>query len=283
VTSEAEFGVGTRLADSPEKDRPHPEEVAPVDHPYFDLNYPKDVRELTSYFVLDSLLRSRIECGFESDTTRWEETVNVYLVHLLSTIVHAPTLGAYAAERDIDVFEQVRHSTDSRFKCEVYRVNADHLLLSTGIFTDSPFVEREGVRVFEGDARDRIGRGKAYYHYASHFSDRVRAAPPAVSHVLAQLSAEFEKYVTVLFHMRGEYFNLYERMNDTQFASLAEKFFGGLPPLADADVPKLRDGFLDAYWVWHQTPTPETRAALDDAIKRLRDADPDFEFPLPEA
>jgi hypothetical protein len=101
--------------------------------------------------------------------------------------------------------------------------------------------------------------------------------------VLAQLSAEFERYVTVLFHMRGEYFNLYERMNDTQFASLAEKFFGGLPPLADADVPKLRDGFLDAYWVWHQSPTPETRATLDDAIKRLRDADPDFEFPLPEA
>lgn len=254
-----------------------------MDHPYFDLNNPSDLRELTSYFVLDALLRSRIECGFESDTTKWEETVNVYLVHLLSTIVQAPSLGAYTADRDIDVFEQVRDSTDSRFKCEVYRVNADHLLLSTGIFTDSPFVEREGIRVFENDARDRIGRGKAYYHYASHLHERVAASSPAFAQVLARLSAEFEQYVAVLFHMRGEYFHLYERMNDAQFASLSEKIFGGPPPpLTSADVPRLRDGFLDAYWIWHQSPTSEARTSLIEAIKRLRDADPGFEFQLPE-
>ena len=255
-----------------------------MDHPYFDLSRSND-RELTSYFVLDSLLKSRIECGFESDATKWEETVNVYLVHLLSRIVQAPSLGAYAAERDIDVFEQVRDSMDSRFKCEVYRVNADHLLLATGIFTGTPFEEREGVRVFENEARDRIGRGKAYYHYASLFHERIPSSSTAYSQVLERLSREFERYVTVLFHMRGEYFNLYERMKNEQIVSLSEKIFGAAPSdvAVAPDVPRLRDEFLDAYWVWHQAPTAEARRVLLDVINRLRDADPSFEFQLPEA
>lgn len=252
------------------------------DSTYFDLSGPGDRREKTAYFVLDSLLRSRIDCGFESNTIRHDEDVNVYLVHLLSSLVVGFRSGHHTAERDIDVFEKVRDSSDPRFKCGVYRANADYLLLSTSLFTDSPYVDREGQRTFEGTARDRIGRGKTYYHFASMFHERVRASSPAVARVLHQLSEDFERYVVVLFHMRGEYFNLYERLQERKLRSLQ----GDLSPAPGDDerreLGRLRDEFLDTYWIWHQNPTPTTRRKLMEAVSRLQAADPTFEFNLPE-
>jgi len=252
------------------------------DSSYLNLGQPGDTRERTSYFVLDSLLKSRIECGFESNSARYDEDVNVYLVHLLSSLVRGFWLGQPTAQRDIDVFEQVRESADPRYKYGVYRANADYLLLSTSLFTQSPYVEKEGQRTFDGSARDRIGRGKAYYHFASMFHERVRASSPAVANVLQRLSEDFERYVDVLFHMRGEYFHLYERLKEGQLMALQEEFFKPPPGNDQAVLSSLRDEFLDAYWSWHQRPTPVSRHQLVEAIARLRAADPGFDFRVPE-
>jgi hypothetical protein len=250
---------------------------------YWDLSRPGERPERTAYFVLDSLLRSRIECGFESNSTRYDEDVNVYLVNLLSSLVASPDFGAHAADCDLDVFEQVRDSSDPRFKSLVYRTNADRLLLYTGIFTQSPYTEEKGQRVFEHSTRERIGRGKAYYHYASTLHERLPAASPAVARVLRHLSEDFERYVDVLFHMRGEYFHLYERIKEEQLMALQGEFFKSSPRGKEqGDVKTLRDEFLDAYWLWHQKPDPTTRNALIEAVKRLRAADPSFDFQFPE-
>ncbi|MGQ0722225.1 MAG: hypothetical protein ACT4PE_11745 [Candidatus Eiseniibacteriota bacterium] len=246
---------------------------------YYDLSRPSDRKESTTYFVLDSLLRSRIECGFESDPDRHDESVNVYLVHLLASLVGAPGRGELTATRDVDVFEKVRHVSDPRFKCEVYRANADHLLVSTGIFGDTPYADRDGRRVYDGAAQERIGRGKAYYHYAAAFHERTAAASPAVGDVLCRLSQDFERFVDVLFHMRGEYFHLYQRFREQTFAALTA---GPAAEIAASDVRMLRDDFLDAYWRWHVNPEPETRAVLEESVQRLRAADPSFDFKLPE-
>jgi hypothetical protein len=226
------------------------------------------------------LLRSRIECRFESNTDRYDEDVNVYLVHLLSTLVAAPGLGAHTADRDIDVFGQVRDSADPRFKSLVYRVNADHLLLTTSLFTRSPYEEKDGRRDFVPDARGRIGRGKAYYHYASLFHERLRAGSPVVSRVLQLLSEDFERWVDVLFHMRGEYFHLFERMKEGHIMSLQDELFS----TPDGDVVGLgvlRDEFLDAYWTWSQHPDSASEAAVTAAAERLKAVDPNFGFHLP--
>lgn len=245
---------------------------------WYDLSRPSERKESTAYFVLDSLLRSRIECGFESDPSRHDESVNVYLVHLLASLVGAPGRGDLTASCDVDVFEKVRHVSDPRLKCEVYRANADHLLVSTGIFGDTPYVERDGRRVYDDAAQERIGRGKAYYHYAAAFHERT-AAGPAVCEVLCRLSQNFERFVDVLFHMRGEYFHLYQRFSEQTFAALASHQPHDVVP---GDVRTLRDDFLDAYWRWHLRPEPETKAALEAAVQRLRAADPSFDFRMPE-
>ena len=252
-----------------------------MDSSYLDLGQPDGERERTAYFVLDALLRSRIHCGFESNVDRYDEDVNVYLVDLLSKLVEAPGLGALAADRDHDVFDQVRRSNDPRFKSLVYRVNADHLLLSTSLFTETPYQEEDGRRTYDPDARGRIGRGKAYYHYASLFQERIRSVSPAVSRVLQLLSEDFERYVDVLFHMRGEYFHLYERMREDQIMSLQEKLF----PTPDGDVAGLkglRDAFLDAYWAWQHFPDATTEEALEEAANKLKAVDPDFGFEVPK-
>ena len=253
-----------------------------MDHSsYWELGGPREGPERTAYFVLDSLLRSRIECGFESNGERYDEDVNVYLVSLLARLVRSPGLTA-ATPTDMDVFASIQHSLDPRLKSAVYRHNADHLLLSTSLFTNSPYVDRDGRREFASDARTRIGRGKAYYHYAATYQERLRAVSPVVARILSLLSADFEQYVDVLFHMRGEYFNLYERMNEEQVMALQNGLPGAVPePGSATALEALRDEFLDAYWAWHQTPDEANRSALEDKVQRLKDADPGFQFRLP--
>jgi hypothetical protein len=243
------------------------------------LGNPEDGRENTAFFVLDSLLKSRVECGFESDGQPFDESVNVYLVHLLSSLVGSPGLGSFAIKRDADVFDKVRRSTDPRFKCEVYRTSADHLLVSTGIFGDTPFVERDGQRFFEDAAQLRIGRGKAYYHYAASFHGRTGHQSTAVPEILSLLSRDFERYVEVLFHMRGEYFHLFERFREDQLMKIHDE--GTRPASGSMDVPTLRDDFLDAYWIWQNGPDEATRETLLNAVKRLQAVDPLFDFQFP--
>jgi hypothetical protein len=248
---------------------------------YFDLSRPGEPRERTTYFVLDSLLRSRIECGFESNSDRYDEDVNVYLVDMLAGLVRSPGFGAAAPDREIDVFEKVRDTHDPRLKSRVYRTNADHLLVSTSLFVGTPYVERAGRRDFDDDARDRIGRGKAYYRWAALLHERARAASPVLGHVLHLLSQDFERWVGVLFHMRGEYFHLYERLRDDQLCALGAAGDPADDPAAEP-IAVLRDEFLDAYWCWHVRPDPANRSRLDAAAKRLKAADPSFRFDLPQ-
>jgi len=242
---------------------------------YYELGQPEDEREQTAYFLLDSLLRSRVACGFESKEDTHDESVNVYLVHLLSTLISAPNLGAVTAERDIDVFAQVRDSQDPRFKSLVYRINADHLLLTSSLFTAMPAnLNEQGLR--------RIGRGKAYYHYASLFHERLRAASPVFARILHLLSQDFERYVDVLFHMRSEYFHLYERLKEEDLMFAGDELSSG-PDGAMLGLEALRDEFLDADWSWHQHPDTATQEALETAVARLKAVDPGFVFDWPKS
>jgi hypothetical protein len=251
---------------------------------YFDMGVPGGGRGSVNDFVLNSLLRSRIDCGFESNGAQYDEDVNVYLVHLLSDLVTGPGLGSPDELRDIDVFHRVKDSRDPRFKGEVYRASADRLLLSTGIFVDSPFIAREGRRVFEGAAQTRIGRGKTYYHFASMFHGQARSGSAALARILDRLSIDFERYVEVLFHMRGEYFNLYERLSEDVVLALQSPSTGpGDEPDSRTEVERLRDDFLDAYWTWNHAPTLAHRALLLEAAQALRARDPSFVFDVPEA
>ncbi len=251
--------------------------------PYFDMSRPSGGQGSVHDFVLSSLLRSRIDCGFESDAAQHDEEVNVYLVHLLADLVTTPAKSLPGDLRYIDVFERIKNSQDPRFKGEVYRTSADRLLVSTGIFTETPFTAQNGERVFVRPARARIGRGKTYYHFAAMFHSRTRSRSVALARILDRLSVDFERYVEILFHMRGEYFHLYSRLSDDSILALQSGApeDGGEPDVR-TEVERTRDDFLDAYWAWHHAPTAAHRTALLGAVERLRAVDPLFTFDLPE-
>lgn len=250
--------------------------------PYFELGRPGPGGSVHD-FVLNSLLRSRIDCGFESNAEHFDEEVNVYLVYLLAALVTNPARLGGGEIRDIDVFERVRDCRDPGFKGEIYRTNADHLLLSTGIFIDSPYSAQGATRRFEVSAQARIGRGKAYYHFAAMFLGQRRAGSAAIPRVLDRLSIDFERYVEVLFHMRGEYLHLYPQLTEDAMPSISLRTSEPTDEIdTRSDLERMRDDFLDAYWAWHESPNPASRAELIEISARLAAIDPLFTFRLEE-
>src|SRR2546422_2150400 len=93
--------------------------------------------ESRAYFMIRALLSSRVDVGLSSEGEVEEQNVNIYLAHLLCAYLdpeHYLRVSPYLSAYDSSVFERVRHSTSSRLKYTVYRTNADHLLMSIGVF-----------------------------------------------------------------------------------------------------------------------------------------------------
>ena len=91
-------------------------------------------REESLFFMLDALLRSRIETGEE---TTDDEDVNVYLANLLHTFVDRSfdtTDGCYISRYESEVFAEIDKQASLGMHYRIYRSNADYLLMRASIF-----------------------------------------------------------------------------------------------------------------------------------------------------
>lgn len=231
--------------------------------------------EVRAQFMMRCLLSSRIEAGLPSKDEDGEQDVNVYLTQLLcaySDPQYCLRVGGYISTYDTSLFERVEHSTSHRFKYSVYKINADHLLMSIGVF-QNPEGRRPDSRAPLLRRRDDVfvGRGKTYYDFASTYSQRVFGTTSGVCGVLGKLSARFEAYVQVLSYLRGEYFDFVTRISDGELYHLQAS-------VQTEGVQALHDEFLDLYSAYRQTPSPEARAKLLEAVARLQRLDPQFRF-----
>ena len=96
----------------------------------------------TYYFMINCLLYSRMETGLVSNQDFYDEDVNVYLAHLLHSFINPDYVEQsrrFLSKYDTDVFRRLSQSTDARLKYQIYKTNADFLLVSIGIF-DNPGV-----------------------------------------------------------------------------------------------------------------------------------------------
>lgn len=230
-------------------------------------------------YVMRSLLASRLEVGMPSDADPGEQEVNVYLTQLLCAYGdprYCLRVGSFISTYDTTVFERAQHSPSHRFRYTVYKINADHLLMSIGVFQNPegrPVDSLPAVWRRSGDTF--VGRGKTYYDFASTYSQRVFGRTSAVADVLGKLSAGFERYVRLLAHLRTEYFDIVARLSDGELYHLERA--------ARAEgVHELRDEFLDAYSSFRRDPTAEARSRLLEVTRRLEAADPEFRFDLGE-
>ena len=233
----------------------------------------------SSFFMIRALLSSRVDVGLPADGGVDEQNVNIYITHLLCSYIEPEyhmRVAKYLSAYDSTVFDRVRHSTSNRLKYTVYKSNADHLLLSIGVFQNATGRRPNALpAAFHWGEEVHVGRGKTYYDFASTYSQSVFGRSNAVTDVLGKLSARFEDYVKILSHMRGEYLNFVERLSEGEVYHLQRG-------ATSEGVRTLRDEFLDAYSEWRRTPTPDLRASLEDIAARLARQDPTFKFTLPQ-
>jgi len=253
---------------------------APVDKGIHTNIGPDSRREIEPnfFFMMNCLLYSRLETGYTSNRDYYDEDVNMYLANLLTSFMnpeyHRRT-RKYLSRYDSTLFEKIKDSTDVRLKYTIYKTNADFLLISIGIFRNPEGSRPDSVPMFHNSEEAYMGRGKAYYQFAYTYSQSMFRKPTAITEVLEKLSRGFEHYVEILSHMRGEYFNILERLTNGEIYHLErsiDKF------KSNEELKKLQDKFLDTYSAYMKTKDPELKKELAAIARAIQKIDHSFRF-----
>ncbi len=247
---------------------------------YIDLK--ENTRDLqpTYYFMINCLLYSRMETGLVSNQDFYDEDVNVYLAHLLHSFVNPDYVEQsrrFLSKYDTDVFRRLSQSTDARLKYQIYKTNADFLLVSIGIF-DNPGAG-SAVRRVQPAEEAYIGRGKTYYHFAYSYSQQMHRRNEGVSEVLEKLSVGFDKYIRILSHMRGEYLDLVKRLSNGEVYHLERS----VDEHSQQELLRVKqDELLELFSEWKKQPTDATVEGLERVVGEIRQINPSFRFELPK-
>jgi hypothetical protein len=167
-------------------------------------------KKLRFGYMIEALLKSRRSAGLETGCHRPDEDVNMYLASLLCRYAERCDVHAdYIVPYESDLFERVQDAGECRAKYMIYRHNADHLLLSLGLFGNAWLRnEQENAFAWAPDRNTVIGRGKNYYSMASTYATRLGEGRRGLDEIMAKLEIGFEDYLTILETLRGEQFNL---------------------------------------------------------------------------
>jgi hypothetical protein len=237
--------------------------------------------------MLKCLLYSRMETGLVSNQDFYDEDVNVYIAHLLDSLIQPENIERarrFLSSYDTEVFRKLANSKDARLKYTIYKTNADFLLISLGIFdspdgaiTDSPPSRSLDHQILRPTEDACIGRGRTYYRFAYTYSQVVNGRNAGISDVLEKLSLGFEKYLRILAHMRGEYLDLLKRL------SAGEVYHLERVANEDQRQQNLRDKqdrFLDLYIEWKRTGAADVSEEIRRLVSEIRSLDPNFRFDL---
>ncbi len=242
----------------------------------------------TYHFMMKCLLYSRMETGLVSNQDFYDEDVNVYIAHLLDSLIqpeHFERAKRFLSAYDTEVFRRLANSKDARLKYTIYKTNADFLLISLGVFDNAEAtqpdaslphaIERVNLRPTEEAS---IGRGRTYYRFAYTYSQIVNGRNSGISEVLEKLSVNFDKYLRILSHMRGEYLDLLKRLSTGEIYHLER--------VANEDerresLQEKQDQFLDLYLEWKRTGAENVRERMSKLVQEIRSLDPSFHFEMP--
>jgi len=246
---------------------------------------PTDKREIepTFFFMMNCLMYSRLETGISSNRDFFDEDVNMYLANLLTSFMNPDyheRSRKYLSRYDSSLFDKIKDSNDVRLKYTIYKTNADFLLISIGIFKN-PDQMRPGAKdAFLKDNEEvYMGRAKTYYQFAYSYSQSMFRKATAVSEVLEKLSRGFEQYVQILSHMRGEYFNILDRLSSGDVYHLErsiDKF------TANDELKALQNEFLDLYSNYMKNRDPELRTKISELVRKIQSIDESFRFDMEE-
>jgi hypothetical protein len=236
----------------------------------------------TSYFfMLNCLLHSRVQTGIESNSEFYDEDVNVYLAHLLNSHIDPRYIlrtSELVALDDSDLYRMIADADTDRQRYDLYKANADHLLISVAVF--DVFDERHCHHrsVFHIPKTAYIARAAAYYGLASSYAARTGRGSTPISETLAKVSEGIESYVRILMYMRGQYLNFIRRYSDGELFHLERSMED---VRRDEIVEERRNEFLDVYHAWMSTHAENLLERLTESARLLKEVDPKFEFEPP--
>ncbi len=244
----------------------------------------------TYHFMMKCLLYSRMETGLVSNRDFYDEDVNVYIAHLLDSMIQPENIERarrFLSPYDTDVFQRLSNSKDARLKYTIYKTNADFLLVSLGIFDNPDAAILETSSSQNPDRRHNrpteeanIGRGRTYYRFAYTYSQVVNGRSAAISDVMEKLSLGFEKYLRILAHMRGEYLDLLKRLSSGEVYHLERV---ANEEQRQDDLKRKQDRFLDLYIEWKKTGSVDLKEQIKKLVNEIRSLDPNFRFEAPNA
>jgi hypothetical protein len=230
------------------------------------------------FYMIDSLLDCRKESRYPSNSEFYDEDVNVYLASLLTSQIFGPCAGSsdeMIVPYDIHLFDSAAREADPRRRFDLYRSNADNLLLKIGLF-GNPAGRRPGSAPHMALAGGAwIGRGKAYYRLAWSCAAETFRRPTAIGDVMGKLSKGFERYVEILSAMRSACFNMIPTISDGEMFHLERSV---LDEEGRSRIPTLYDDFLDAWTAYRRSRGTSERRRLERAAEMLEEADPSFSF-----
>jgi hypothetical protein len=249
------------------------------DHSWY-FNMKNKHKEPTFFFMLNCLLLTRVQNDLESEDSAFEQEVNVYLANLLTAFAnpsYVDCLRPYLSEHDIELFRRLEKSNDARLKYTIYKANADFLLFSIGVFdSDGEHAIPPGPQFRHGH-QGQMGKGQTYYHFAFSYSKRVPGIGGTMTEVLEQLAKGFDKYVTILTYLRGEYFDIVKRLSDGEIYHLMRSVEASGRRI---QLEKKQDEFLDAYMAWKKHHTDRAKQKVMVLAEELRGLDPSFKYKL---
>lgn len=229
------------------------------------------------FFMIDRLLDGRMSSGNPSNGDFYDEDVNIYLAGLLTGMVCGHEEAArLVVPYDADLFELVRAEPDPRVNFHRYRVNADFLLVSLGLFGGPPGRPCQSPALRIG-RESYAGRGSTYYGMAASYARETFRGPSAIGDVMGKLSLGFETYVRILSVMKSESLDLVPRITEGELYHLQRSV---LDEERRALIPAARDEFLDAWSRHRDEGSTRSFADLARAAKRLRELDPEFRFEI---
>jgi|WetSurMetagenome_2_1015567.scaffolds.fasta_scaffold03365_7 hypothetical protein len=232
------------------------------------------------FFMMNSLLHSRMEAGFPSNDACFDEDVNVYLAGLLTSMI-SPRNGDGGAREilpyDAALCEAADTAAGTREKYRMYRRSADSILLSLGIFKNARLKRPDSVPHLAMSDAEHIGRGKSYYAIARAYAAQAHRRNTAIGDVLGKLSDNFERYLGVLSLMSGEHLNIFRQLSDGELFHLES---APRPAARSEELSLAYDRFLDLYSSYLGNKSARTKEALAEVVREIRAIDPSFEFDI---
>jgi hypothetical protein len=229
-------------------------------------------REKLFFFMLNAYLCSRLDTRQESAE---DEEVNVYMAHLLHSLVDGRFYVENAqvlADSPLDVYAKVAEHDSARHKFKVYRTNADHRLISFGLFSGLGG-HQSLYRQATTPPETYLEQAQQYYGWAACFSARLPGRYQGLAAALHKLARNFATYRSILSHLGSHYCGLMQRLSAGELFHLERQ-------VHQAALPGLRalalDQMLDAYSRWRRQPSAENRRLFQEACGRYQQLDPRF-------